>query len=342
MTELPRSVDVAIVGGGFAGMATAWWLAREGVTDVVVLEREPELGRYASGRSAGLGRQLAEDDLVTGLTVTGAAQLREHFSHVWTATGGILTFDTKEIARGYMARANRMGLKAARIKPEAVLKMWPQLAPVNIVAAIKVPSDGLIDIAVLLAGYAEGRRVLLDTAVERIEPEAGGARLWTSRGELAAKVVVDATGAWAGRTTGDPLLASFKRHVYVLEAVAPKKAPFVWHLGEQELYVRAIAGQILFSPCDAAPTGPGDQQPDEAGEAMLRSRLEGSPLANVTINRAWACQRTFSTLPAMKIQQDAERPWLVWVAGLGGHGATASSAVGQVAASYVISALGQS
>src|SRR5688572_33154020 len=93
VNELPRSVDVAIVGGGFAGMATAWWLARRGVRDVIVLEREAELGRYASGRSAGLGRQLAEDDFTTALTVTGAAYLRSELAHAWSETGGILTLD---------------------------------------------------------------------------------------------------------------------------------------------------------------------------------------------------------------------------------------------------------
>jgi len=31
--ELPAACDVAIVGAGFAGAATAWWLARRGVTD---------------------------------------------------------------------------------------------------------------------------------------------------------------------------------------------------------------------------------------------------------------------------------------------------------------------
>ena len=53
--------DVAIIGGGFAGMSTAWALTQRGV-NAVVLEREAAPGRFASGRSAGLGRQLAEDD----------------------------------------------------------------------------------------------------------------------------------------------------------------------------------------------------------------------------------------------------------------------------------------
>src|SRR5690242_4023263 len=77
VTELPGRVDVAIIGAGFAGLATAWALRRRGVTNVIVLEREAELGRFASGRSAGLGRQLAEDDDTTRYTTRGAEILRE-------------------------------------------------------------------------------------------------------------------------------------------------------------------------------------------------------------------------------------------------------------------------
>lgn len=321
-------------------MATAWWLSRCGVHDVIVLEREAELGRFASGRSAGLGRQLAEDDLTTGLTVTGAAQLREHFAPAWTETGGILTFDNVEHARGYAARAQRFGLPTERLDRAQVLAHWPQLATIEIAAALFVPSDGLIDIHALLAAYAEGRRVLLETAVERVIATARGATLLTSRGSFVARVVVDATGAWAGRTTGDPLLASYKRHVYVLEAAAQDRVPFVWHLGESELYVRAIDGKIMVSPCDGTKVEPGDQQPDPAGEVLMRTRLAASSLATANVAKAWACQRTFSPLLAMKLERDATRPWLVWAAGLGGHGATGSSAVGETVARLVLDALG--
>ena len=339
--QLPRSVDVAIVGGGFAGMATAWWLSRTGVHDVLVLEREAELGRYASGRSAGLGRQLAEDDLLTGFTVTGAAYLRKHFPHCWTETGGILTFDKADLARGYAARAERMGIETKRLERNEVLAHWPQLNLVDIAAGLHVPSDGIIDIGKLLASYAENMRISFETSVERIISTPKGATLLTNLGSIVARVVVDATGAWAGRTTGDPLLDSFKRHVYVLEAASPQgSVPFVWHLGGSELYVRAFDGQVMVSPCDATKVEPGDQQPDDAGEALMRTRFAGSPLGTVGIARAWACQRTFPERLAMKLMRDEKRPWLVWAAGLGGHGATASAAVGETVAGLVIAALG--
>lgn len=345
MPQLPRSVDVAIVGGGFAGMSTAWWLARRGVRDVCVLEREPELGRYASGRSAGMGRQLAEDDIVTGLTVIGAAHLRTLFPQVWKETGGILTFDRTDHARDYAGRAERMGVATKRMSRAEILALWPQLEHVEINAGLRVPTDGLIDIVALLAAYSDGARaggigVIGETPVERIIATGRGATLLTNRGSVVARVVVDATGAWAGRTTADPPLDSFKRHVYTLEAIPPTGAPFLWHLGERELYVRPIGDQIMVSPCDTTATLPGDQQPDPGGEALMRARFTGSPLHAVPIARAWACQRTFPPRWGMKLERDQQRPWLVWACGLGGHGATASAAVGETVAGLVIDALG--
>jgi glycine/D-amino acid oxidase-like deaminating enzyme len=41
----------------------------------------------------------------------------------------------------------------------------------------------------------------------------------------------------------------------------------------------------------------------------------------------------------MRIGRDGDRPWLVWAAGLGGHGATAAPAVGERAADAVLEAL---
>jgi D-arginine dehydrogenase len=150
--------------------------------------------------------------------------------------------------------------------------------------------------------------------------------------------VVDAAGAWAGELTGDPPLEAFKRHVYVLEA-SGAGAPFLWHLGADELYVRADAGGLLVSPCDATTTAAADQQPDATGDAMLQARLAASAWSQAPIARRWACQRAFTPNRAMRLGRDPGRPWLVWAAGLGGHGATASAAVGEVVADACMAAL---
>ena len=228
--EIPTTSDVAIVGGGFAGLATARALARRGIA-AIVLEREPALGRFASGRSAGLGRQLAEDDATSALTIRGAALLRDELAGVWQPCGGILSFDDMAAADDYAARAARLGVAVERLDRAGVAAHWPGAGGLPILAALHVPSDGVIDVAGLLAALARGVRVECGAGVERLEPAGRGARLTTRRGAIEARVVVDAAGAWAGGLSGDPPLASFKRHVYVVEAAAAAGAPYLWHLG---------------------------------------------------------------------------------------------------------------
>ena len=346
MQEIPSSSDVAIVGAGFAGIATAWALGRRGVR-AVVLEREAAPGRFASGRSAGLGRQLAEDDATSALTVRGAALLRGELAAVWQPCGGILSFDDAGLADEYSARAARLGVAALRLDRAAVRGRWPGLGGLAIAAALYVPSDGVIDVAGLLAALARGAHVECGAGVERVEPAGGPGephrrvRLTTPRGSLEARVVVDAAGAWAGGLTGDPPLASFKRHVYVVEAAAPATAgvPYLWHLGAEEHYLRGDAAGVLVSPCDASATEPADQQPEAAGELLLRARLAGSAWHDARIARRWACQRAFAPDRRMRLGRDPARPWLVWAAGLGGHGATAAAAVGEVVAEACAAAL---
>jgi len=327
--------EVAIVGGGFAGLATAWALAARGVR-AVVLERAPELGAFASGRGAGLGRQLAEDDPTSALAMRGAERLRGELADAWSPTGGVLAFDDVDHAHSYVARAQRLGVAHEVIGRAHVLARWPELTGLSISAAIHLPGDGVIDPHRLLALYAARADVRFGVAVHAV---AEG-RVETSAGPLHAPVIVDASGAWAGELTGDPPLDVYRRHLYVLEGTAGASAPYLWHLGHAELYLRADAAGTLVCACDSTPTEPGEQAIDPDAERALRDRLAvaSPPLAGRSLVRSWACQRAFTPDRTMRLGRDPRRPWLFWAAGLGGHGATASAAVGETVAAAVLEA----
>ena len=339
MGDLPATANVVIIGAGFAGTATAWALKRLGIAEVIVLEREVQLGRYASGRAAGLGRQLVEDEDTTSLTVRGAEVLRT--LPVWSPTGGLLSFDDKANAQTYLERAKRHGVTVEPGGKELVMARWPQLPDLNATAALWVPSDGTIDVNGLLGVFSQGVRVEIATPVVRLEPAARGANVVTARGTIHARAVVDATGAWAGELVGSDTLSSFKRHVFIMDSQVADNTPWLWHVGGGEMYLRREGASLLASPCDAAKCPPGHQEPDLVGEAHLRRLLDecDSAIAGVPITRRWACQRAYTEDRRMRLGRDPNRPWLVWAAGLGGHGATASPAVGERVAAAVVEAL---
>ena len=124
------------------------------------------------------------------------------------------------------------------------------------------------------------------------------------------------------------------RWLFVLAVATSAGTPWLWHLGSGELYVRADASGTLACACDETPAPPGDQEASDDAVALL-ARV---PIAAPVI-RTWACLRSFAPDRKMRLGRDPDRPWLVWAAALGGHGATASTAVGERVADAVIRAL---
>ena len=52
MGRAAQKTGIVVVGGGIAGASLAWFLARAGRGDVIVLERETDLAVHSTGRSA--------------------------------------------------------------------------------------------------------------------------------------------------------------------------------------------------------------------------------------------------------------------------------------------------
>ena len=350
MDELPRAASLVIVGGGFAGAATAYHLARAGAGDgVVVIEREAICGAHASGKNAALLRQIADDDDTTALTVRGAAFLREppagFAPHaVVDRTGSILCADDAAALDVLAARARLHDVACERVAAADIAARWPQLATMRSAGGLLVRDDGVIDVGAALAGYlagarAGGVRVVTRCELHAIHADREGVRLDTAQGAIHAGAIAIAAGAWAGVVGAmagrDEPFTAIKRHLFVTQPPAGAPGvPFVWHLGRDAFYVRREGAGLLLSGCDSRAVPPADVVADDDAADVLAERIRRAApgLVGLEVKRAWACLRTFAPDHRMKIGWDAQRPWLYWIAALAGHGATASSAVGERAA----------
>jgi D-arginine dehydrogenase len=359
-STLPARADVLVIGGGFAGASTAHALVEAGVRDVVLLEREAACGYHASGRNAALCRQITEHEAFTELTVRGAAFLAEpppEFSEapLLHRTGSILLTDDYETVSRLLARAAAWDVPARSMSRAEVIARWPRLEAAPFGGAIAFPTDGVIDVHALLQGFlagarAGGTRVIVRCEVLGFRVDAGGeVDVDTSRGVVRARCVVMAAGAWVAslgaRAAGrDVDYAPIQRHLFVTQAAAEldPEAPFVWHLGAREFYARPEGAGYLVSGCDEIRVAPCDAAVLPGAIEQLAERLgDAAPaLAELGVARSWSCLRTFAPDLCPVIDWDRDQRWLFWVAGLGGHGATASPAVGQTAAARIVARIG--
>jgi D-arginine dehydrogenase len=354
--SIPTRASVVVVGGGFAGAATAYHLARAGVSDVLMLERESTCGYHASGRNAGLCRQLTDDDVVTDMAVRGAEFLREPPAGfapapVLKQTGSLLISNHPIRLDQLAARAALKRLPHERLDRDALLARWPRLSGLPCAGAVAFPTDGVIDIHALLQGFLTGARaggtqVELSVDVRKFKHgrEPMSVTIETSRGSVTTSCVVNAAGAWAGevgKRAGATAVqfTSLLRHLFLTDRVPnlDAQAPFFWYVDKEEMYGRPEGHGFLLSACDAVETPPGDARVLSGAAAELTARLKRlTPwLAELGNTRSWACLRTFAADRRPVVGWDPKIGWLFWVAGLGGHGATTAAAIGQMAAADI-------
>ena len=330
--------EVLIIGGGIAGLSTAYHLVREGQEGVVVLEREAQPGFYASGHNAGIARVLTGRAEHTALTLQGRRRLDE--AGLMVRSGGYLLGAEPGGTAALAAEAEAFGVEVRR-------GQGSPLPGLRAAEYLEIPGDGVIDIDAVLrhcsdGARAGGARLRLGCQVQDITPTAEGFRVVTDQGTFQAGLLVNAAGAWAqevGRMAGglDVPFMPLRRHLVWSNLAYPAAQPYAWW-ADRPLYVRPESGGLLLCACEETPVALPRRglQPgvDEAVlEGLSASLRELAPdLAALPIARLWAGLRTFAPDRRFVLGYDPVNPRLFWVAGLGGHGMTSGLAVGQTAA----------
>ncbi len=353
---------IVIVGGGLAGLSTAYHLAKEGAANVIVIEREKRLGTHASGNNAGMIRQTVSDPVLAGLAAQGRKKLSGLKGPRWKklkfeANGSLLLSDQRagELDR-ILKAADKNQVTCQPVKKETVSKKIPVLQNAGYRKAIFCSTDALVEVGGLLEGFQKelkrlGVRVYLGHPLHSIRRSGTGFALSAGRRKFFAAKVINAAGAWAGEVAkiagaSELPLKPYLRHLYESREFGSESArwPFVWHL-DRGIYFRPVPNGILASPCDkrfVRLEKPLKEETarlaDRKTRESLRVKLEkfGPSFKSVKLTAQKAGLRTMAPDGRFVIGEDPGLKNFYWVAGLGGHGVTTSFAIGDLAARLVL------
>lgn len=228
MSHTPDRFDVAIVGGGIAGLAVAWRAQRRGLR-TVVLERD-RLAGAATHVAAGMLAPISEARVgERGLLALSRASLDRYPAFVeeladasgrdpgFTACGTLAVArdrDEAEALERELAEREALGLPVERLLASEARRREPALAP-TLRLALDVPDDHAIDPRALSAALAVAveraggvLRERAEVARVTISDDSTGERVTGVElrdGErIRADQVVVAAGAWAGALDGLP------------------------------------------------------------------------------------------------------------------------------------------
>ena len=207
---IPQTANIVIIGGGIAGCSIAYHLAKRGIKDVVLLERQ-QLTSGTTWHAAGLVSMLWPTPTLTQL----ASYSHELYASLEAETGqatGYRRTGSISLARsderfeelkrtGSMAAA--FGVESEVWDNERLAQEYPGINTEGVVGSLYIPSDGQtnpIDTTMALAKGARmhGAQVIEGAQVEDIIVEDGVATgVKTEQGYIQAGKVVLTGGLWS-------------------------------------------------------------------------------------------------------------------------------------------------
>ena len=261
---LPSEASAVIVGGGIAGLSTAYHLAKQGWKDVVLLERK-QLASGTTWHAAGLVRSNIGSAALSKIAMHSQPLFKELEDFTGQATGfkqngslGIADnparFEEHSRAADFAAA---LGVEAHMVDAAEAGRRWPFLETGDLLGALWYPTDGQVnplDYAMALAKGARELGVQIFENVKATGLQTSRGRISgveTAEGVIATPIAVNAAGMWArefGALGQTPVPVQACEHFYVVTEAIPDLPSDLPVLRDMDgcAYYKEDAGKLLL------------------------------------------------------------------------------------------------
>jgi sarcosine oxidase subunit beta len=353
----PRTASVVVIGGGVVGCSIAYHLARRGVRDVVVLERETVGSGTTSKAAGGIRAQFpTETEIRFSLE---SLRVLESFQEEFGVDPGFrrigylfLVQDQADLA-GFEERIRLqrgLGVDVRVITPKEAQAIVPALHVDDLVAAVWGPRDGLAGPAEVTAGFAGRARALgvrilegvETTGVRRVGDRVTGVE--TSGGTIETPVAVNAAGpaaARVGRLAGLVLpVYPRRRHIFYTDPFPELPGPVPITTDRASgFYFRKEMEQVLLSPGDVQDIGEDRSAPVEWSmmEETVAKAVHRLPvIERARIAGGWAGLRPLTPDDHAILGWAPGLTGFFLAVGWGGHGFQHAPPTGRLVAEWIV------
>ncbi len=361
---MKKTADAVIIGGGCMGASVAYHLTRRGLTDLVLVERNPLLGAGSTGRNAGGVRHQFSNAANIRLSIESIRLLERFADEVgqpidFHQDGYLFLLSTDasvETFRKNVALQRRLGVEVEWLDAGAAARRAPGLNVDGVAAATFCQRDGIADPNGVTMGFAKaaqalGAAVVRDTEVTAIRIEGRRvAGIETSQGAIATRIAVNAAGPYArqvGRMAGiDVPVDPYRRHIFIaaLDQAAAQRTPVVPQSKimvidfETTFYFHREGAGLLFGMADPHEPPAFDTTVQwEFLPRVIEVAVKRLPaLAEASISHAWAGLYEMSPDGNPIIGPVPDIEGLFLINGFSGHGFQHSPAAGRILGDVIV------
>ena len=351
-----NTAQVVIIGGGISGCSIAYNLAKKGVKDVVVIERNflasGSTGRCGAGIRTQWGTEM--NCLLAKYSVEffeSAAEELHYEGDIEFKQGGYLLIATtpREEAqfRLNVALQNRMGIPSVLLTPSEAKEIAPCLDERKFTSAAYCKKDGHLNpfhTTQAFAGAARrlGATILTGTSVTGIRVDHGRVQgVETDKGFISAPIVVDAAGGYSAEIGGMagvtvPVVPE-RHHILVTEPVEPILTPMVMSFSLNIYCQQTPHGSFIMGRGDV--NEPSDGRITATWqflEEMAKTCVDlMPPLGKLSVLRQWA--GLYENSPDRQpIYGESALPGFYLACGFSGHGFMFAPATGLILSELIL------